>query len=101
MIEAIPRLPMPEYDIPRSLDVAVEVLVALGRWETAAYTLGKARAVPFDVATLFPRDTSFEPQEQALLGALGADALERLLAEGAGAETEQAFERIVQELRRT
>ena len=85
----------------KPINVIGKAVETEARHPSAAYTLGKARAVPFDVATLFPRDTSFEPQEQALLEALGADTLEGLLAQGAGAKTEQALERIVGALRRT
>ena len=99
VIAALPDLPMPEYDIPRTLDVAVRVLIDLGRWETAAYTLGLARATPFDVATIIPRDTSFEDEQRALLRELGEQELQRWLAEGAAAETDTAFDRISKELR--
>mgnify|MGYP001814740392 FL=1 len=99
VITALPALPMPEYDIPRTLDVAVHVLTDLGRWETAAYALGLARATPFDVPTMIPRDTSFEEQERTLRTELGAPELHRCLTEGAAADRVTALERISRELR--
>ena len=98
-IEAIPQLPMPEVDIPRSLDAAVEVLLASGEEEAAAVVFGRARATPFEVDTVLPRDEVLDELQQTLESKLGSTTLRTLMAEGAATEPDEALARIVDMLR--
>ena len=90
---------MPEVDIPRSLDAAVEVLLASGEEEAAAVVFGRARATPFEVDTVLPRDEVLDELQQTLESKLGSTTLRTLMAEGAATEPDEALARIVDMLR--
>ena len=91
---AIPRLPMPEVDIPRSLDAAAEVLLASGRTDEAAYALGRALATELPVDTVLPRTSVLEETRDRIVERLGADRAAALMARGERAAPDEALDTI-------
>jgi len=98
-IDALPVLPLAEAGVPRSLDTAAEVLLAMGRDREAAVVLGRSRATPFDVDTVLPREPVLDRLQEQLTARLGAGTLAESMAKGADASSEEILERAVAWLR--
>ncbi|HSJ29423.1 MAG TPA: hypothetical protein VLB67_14545 [Acidimicrobiia bacterium] len=86
VIAELPRLPMQEIAVPRTLDTAATVLTALERFEEAAFVLGCAERTPFEVKTVLPRSARLEAVRATLTDALPPEEFDRAWNEGAETE---------------
>jgi hypothetical protein len=92
VIRRVPQLPMPEVSKPRTLDVAVQVLTAMGEPREAATILGHARAaeLPMAVPTRAQRHRELHEKLEA---ELGSETLEQLMTEGAALDADDLLAR--------
>jgi predicted ATPase len=92
VIRRMPQLPMPEVSKPRTLDVAVQVLAAIGEVREAATILGFARAVELPMP-LPSRAAQHRTLLETLEAKLQTDELEELMADGATREPDELLAR--------
>lgn len=92
VLERMPALPMPEIAKPRTLDAIADTLVAAERFEDGGVLLGTALVTPFPAEAVV-RPIELEEIRSKAIGRLGADEAERLFAEGAELEMDEALER--------
>jgi hypothetical protein len=83
LIGLLPTLPRSEWILARVFDASAATLASAERPEDAAVVLGKARAVPFTLNTIYPREIVQTPILDRLNETLREDTLTTLLAEGA------------------
>jgi len=91
IIDRMPVLPMQELAIPRTIDRAAALLLAVGRHSEGTILLGCSLATDLSGARL--RVLDLEELRERAVGALGAAESERLLAEGADLDIHEALER--------
>ncbi len=93
VIDRMPVLPMQDIVKPRTLDVAVEWLLATGDAERAAITLGSALAPELPAEYNKRRAPELEELRHRVVVALGApDEAERLIGEGRALGLDEALE---------
>lgn len=92
VIDSMPAFPMQEIAGPRTLDAAVEVLLASGQREPAAIALGKALSIELPPSVL-PRVEQLEMVRDAVVDELGEDEAERLMAVGTELEIDEVLAR--------
>ncbi len=95
IVQVIDRLPLladVEMHIPWTLDDCARVLMVAGHNERAAIALGKALDVPLASEQFVPREQVEEWTRRPLVERLGDAELDRLLAEGAAMNTDEALQ---------
>ncbi len=91
VVDSLPVLPFADTHLPWTLDDCARVLMVAGQDERAAIALGKAVAVPLPGEAFVPRDQVQAWTRQPLTERLGDAEMDRLLAEGAAMDTEEAL----------
>ncbi len=92
ILDRMPTLPMPEITKPRVLDAIAETLIAAGLDQEGGLLLGAAIAAPFTPEAVI-RPKELEAIRVDAVERLGESETERLLAEGAGVELDEALDR--------
>ena len=92
VIESIPVLPQPQWDIPFTLDQIARILQVAGVPERSAVALGRALEVELPRETIFGREDLHDVVRAALVEALGEPELTRLMAEGSAMTTDEVLE---------
>ena len=80
VIDSLPDLPLKEIHKPRTLDLAVDLLVAAGEHEWAAVALGLAQRTELEVAAVMGR--GHDRLRTEIVRVLGQSRADELLAEG-------------------
>ena len=91
-LERMPTMPIPEVTKPRTLDAIAELVIGTGRTEEGGVLLGASIAAPFDSGALF-RPADLEQIKAVAVESIGEDEIERLIAEGAELDLDEALER--------
>jgi predicted ATPase/class 3 adenylate cyclase len=92
VVRRMPLLPMPEIAKPRTMDVVVGVLIAIGEVRHAAVTFGWASAAELP-APVPSRAGTHRALRESLEAQLGADTLEELMAAGAVLDPDELLAR--------
>ncbi len=92
VLERMPSMPMPETTKPRVLDAIAELAIAAGWLEDGGVLLGAAIAAPFDPGAVI-RPVELEAIREEAISKLGEAEAERLFAEGADLDVDDALER--------
>ncbi len=92
VIDSLPVLPFGDTHLPWTLDDCARVLLVAGEEEKAAIALGKADAVPLPGEAFIPRDQVQNWTRRPLAERLGDAEMNRLLAEGAALDTDEALQ---------
>jgi predicted ATPase/class 3 adenylate cyclase len=92
VLEATPRLPMPEVVRPRTLDTLAEVLTAAGEHRHAAVVLGCAEVTEFPMTSIMPR-IDHAGLRSRLAEQLGAGVVDELCREGAALDPDDCLAR--------
>ena len=92
VIRRLPQLPMQEVAKPRTLDVAMQVLAAIGQPREAAIILGHVSSTELPVPAP-TRAQAHAAVRETLERELGAEELERLMAEGATRDLDALLDR--------
>jgi predicted ATPase len=91
VIDRMPLLPMQEVAKPRTLDVAAELLFAVGSSARAAITLGSALAPEIPAEYNKRRLPELQALRDRLGEVLGVEEMERLVAEGDAFDLDDAI----------
>jgi hypothetical protein len=92
ILDRMPTMPMPEITKPRILDAIAELVVAAGELEEGGVLLGAAVAAPFTPGAII-RPKELEQIRADAVARLGESGVERLLAQGAELELDEALDR--------
>jgi predicted ATPase/class 3 adenylate cyclase len=92
ILERMPSLPMQEVTKPRTLDAIAETLVAAGKLEEGGLLLGASIAAPVVPGSVV-RPAELEQIRARAVEKLGELEADRLFAEGAALELDEALER--------
>jgi tetratricopeptide (TPR) repeat protein len=92
VLDRMPTMPMPEITKPRTLDAIAELVLAADELEEGGVLLGAAVAAPFSHDAII-RPKELEQIRAAAVAQLGEAEAERLVAEGAKLELDEALDR--------
>jgi tetratricopeptide (TPR) repeat protein len=92
VLDRMPTMPMPEVTKPRTLDAIAELVLAAGRSEEGGVLVGAAIAAPFPAESII-RPAELDQFRSEAVARLGEAEAERLLAQGAELELDEALDR--------